>query len=265
MTDAFLPIDAVLWSAAVTLAGVATWLSRPQALAWEPDAFFAAIWSVLRRPAPLALREGPIPASGWDGDVTTLEEDLDPVARLGPTCTWEAVGAFGPEVQAVIARRLGHVVALWLEEPAFELPGVRTVGVADAARVDEVLEELCAPPEARFVLFAARNAGGVLRRLHAEPGFRDRVRAVVFVGAELGGDRDWIADHFTHTAFDLEMSRELPFFTLRVEGGGAQVLREPPASNRTCIRVVDLGLTPTASLADPALPRAFALVLAALE
>lgn len=265
MTDAFLPIDAVLWCAALTLAGVATWLSRPQALAWEPDAFFAAVWSVLRRPAPLVLREGPIPASGWDGDVTTLEDDLDPTVRLGPTCTWDAVGAFGPDVQAVVGRRLGHIVALWLEEPPFELPGVRTRGVADPAQVDAVLEELCAAPEARFVLLARTNPGGVLRRLHAEPGFRDRVRAVVFVGAELGADRDWIADHFTHLAFDLEMSRELPFFTLRVEGGGAQVLREPPPATRTCVRVIDLGLTPGESLADPALPRALALVLAALE
>lgn len=264
MTDATTTVDAVLWAAAVVLAGVAVWLSRPRASEWDADAFFVAALTALHRPSPAPITEGPVPAEGWDGDLVALGEEYDPQRRLGVDCTWDALAAWAPPVEAAVRRRLEHVTAVWIEEPPFPLPGVDVRVLPDPDVVAAGLEELCAAPERRLVFLARSAAGAVLRRLHAEPGLRDRTRAVVFVGADLAAEREWLAENFTHVAFDLELARTLPFFTLRVQGAGAQAMRPPPSAPRECLAVVDLGLVPPDALRDERTARALVVTLAAV-
>ena len=153
---------------------------------------------------------------------------------------------------------------VWVGAPAVEVPEVATRVAPDATAVDATLDDALPNPQARLVLATREAPGVVLRRLHAEPGLRDRVRAVVFVGAELDTEREWLATNFTHVAFDLELARRLPFLVLRTAEGAGQRLRPPPATTRDVVWVLDLGRTEPDAHADPTRGRALALTLAAL-
>lgn len=258
------PIDIGLWSLVIALTSLALWLARPRPPDWEIDSFFAAVWALRCRPRPLPLSEGPVPAEGWDGNPADLGEAFDPTRRLGPTCTWEVVAAWSPDVPAAVARRLEDVRVVWLEPPALTLPGVEAHALVASEAVLPAIEQLVTAPQVRLVFFAHHAAGAVLRLLHDAPGLRDRTALVWFVGAELDTEREWLAAHFTHLAFDVELARRLPFLTLRFADGGAQVLRSPTGGDREVIQVIDLGVAPRASLQDPTLGEAAVVTLAAV-
>lgn len=269
------PIDIALWSLAIALTSLALWLARPRPPDWEMDTFFAAVWAARRRPSPLPLREGPVPAEGWDGDPADLGEPFDPARRVGPACTWEAVAAWTPAAQAAVARRLDDVRVVWLEPPALALPGVDPSVLVDPEGVMPALERLCAAPDVRLVFFARNAPGAVLRLLHAWPGVRDRTALVWFFGADLDAEREWLVENFAHLAFDVELARRLPFLTLRLERagraegadageGGMQVLRAPDPADREVIQVVDLGVAPRDVASDPTLEQAIVVTLAAV-
>lgn len=267
MTDlsAFGTTDAVLWSLAVVLTCAALWLGRARPATWELDSFFAVTWGAMRRPAPLPLREGAVPAGGWTGDPAELGPDYDPIVRLGQGCSWDALAEGRPEALPAIRRRLDRVRAVWWGAPVFDLPELPTVRIDDPTTAEATLETLLDASDLRVVHLTRERPGAVLRALHELGGLRDATLLVVFIGAELDGERDWIAKNFHHASMDLELhDRRLVFATLRVEGGGAQVLRHPETAAVEVLQVVDLGITPAESLSDPALPRALVASIAAV-
>ncbi|MDP2313379.1 MAG: hypothetical protein Q8P41_10770 [Pseudomonadota bacterium] len=263
MTDAFLPVDAVAWSVAAGLLGLALWWSRGGASGWDPAAFFGATLAAMFGPGHLPLTGGPVPPEGFEGTPAELEAVDDPRVRLGPLVTWEALAGWTEPAQTAIARRLDGVRLIWFEPPPVHVEGVEAVvlDTVDAALVDRLLTR----PDLRIVVAAHAQADAVLRLLHDAPGLRDRLRAVLLVAPTL--DAAWLAEHFTHPAFDLELAREVPYLTLRAgPDAAAQQLPPPatPATGRRSIGVVDLGVLPSELLPDPRVGRALAALCAVL-
>ena len=110
------------------------------------------------------------------------------------------------------------------------------------------------------MVLVGTDALGFLTFYSDVPGLRDRVRAVCLLGLDLGPATEWLAESFTHQAFDLELDRSVPWLTLRTAPG--QVLRAPPPdpTGRESIEVVDLGEAPL----DATTGVALVLLLAAL-
>lgn len=263
MTDAFLPVDAVLWSLAAGLAAVALWLSRGGGPAWDPASFFGGVLSALFGPGRLPLTGGPVPEGGFFGTPDDLAAVDDPGVRLGPDCSWTAVAGWAEPVPATIARRLEGVRLVWFEPPLVQLEGIEPI-VFDTLDVAPLLP-LLDRADVRLVVAAHARADAVLRWLHDTPGVRDRLRAVLLVAPALDGS--WLAEHFTHPAFDVEVAREVPYFTLRAgEGVDRQRLPDPktPPTGRRSLAVVDLGVLPRELLADPRIGRALSALCAAL-
>ncbi|MFZ5476568.1 MAG: hypothetical protein ACOZNI_07310 [Myxococcota bacterium] len=236
-------VDAALWSLAVALLALALWLNARDEETWDPG----VLWRALRA----ATRGEPVPA---------LPDVYDPFARLGAGCDWATIASDAPPVRDARARRLRDVRVVWFEPPLVEIPDVR---VTTLERVDgDAVADLLEDRRARLVLAAGEAAQPVLQLLHDAPLLRDRLRAVLFVGAR--PDRDWLAACFTHVAFDTELAREVPYLTLRTPG--SEPLPDPPEppSARRAVRPVDLGEVAPEELADPALGRALAALLAAL-
>ncbi len=262
-TDAFLPIDAALWSIAVALLALALWFGRGGAPAWDPAAFFGAVLAALFGPGKLPLTAGPVPAEGFVGTPEELDAVDDPRVRLGPEVTWPDVAGWSDATRAALARRLQGVPVVWFEPPAVTLDGVEVV-VLDTVDA-EALAPLLARPEVRLVLAAHTRADAVLRMLRDAPGVRDRLRAVLLVAPAL--DAEWLAANFTHPAFDVEVVREVPYLTLRAgPDAEAQRLPDPPTppTGRRALVPVDLGVLPADLLHDPRVGRALAALCAAL-
>lgn len=258
MIPTFTPVDAVLWSLAVALAAAALWLSAPRAARWDVARFFAAAWAAGRAPAPVPFEEAPPPEGAPSG--STPGDEQDPVRRLGVGCDWAAVGRWAPEVEAAVTRKLAGTRVVWFEPPVVDLGPVEQLPPPAAAH--DRLEALLAPAAARLVLVASTEAQALLELLHELPGLRDRVRAVLLVGAT--PDPAWVAREFRHESFHLELARATPYCTLRTAPG--QALRTPatPPTGRVAVDVQDLGRIPPDALADPALGRALRVTLAAL-
>lgn len=258
-------VDAMLWAAAAVLLAAALIVQAGQERPWDPAVFFAAALAAARRAAgldPVPLTGGPIPNEGWDGDVDALDDDVAPGARLAPGLTWS--GLVGASGQAAIERRTADVRVVWFEEPRVAVEAVATDVFVDADedRLSALLAPLLVRPETRLVIAAGRRSDFVLRVLAAAPGLRDRVRAVLLVGAE--PDAAWLAASFTHAAFDVEVQREVPFLVLRA--AGSPVLPDPadPPTGRRSIAVVDLGEIGADALAAPSTARALGALVAAV-
>ncbi|MDP2309794.1 MAG: hypothetical protein Q8P18_27485 [Pseudomonadota bacterium] len=263
MTDAFLPVDAVLWSVAAGLLALALWLSRGGGPGWDPASFFGATLSALFGPGKLPLTGGPVPKEGFEGTPDELAAVDDPQTRLGPGCGWKEIAAWAEPVPATVSRRLEGVRLVWFEAPPVHIEGMEPV-VLDSVDMAALLP-LLGRPDLRLVVAAHQRADAVLRLLHDAPGVRDRLRAVLLVAPTL--DASWLAQHFTHLAYDVEVAREVPFFTLRAgEGAEGQRLPDPPTppTGRRAVAVADLGVLPADLLRDPRVGRALLVLCAAL-
>jgi hypothetical protein len=258
-------VDAALWASAAVLLAAALIVQARQERPWDPAVYFAASLAAARRAAglaPVPLTGGPIPAEGWDGDVDALDDDVSPDVRLAPGLDWGGVS--GTEALAAIARRASGVHVVWFEEPTVVIEGVAAAIFADVDEegASQVLSPLLERPEARLVIAAATRADFALRLLAASPGLRDRLRAVLLVGAR--PDAAWLAASFTHPGFDVEVQREVPYLVLRV--GGSPMLPDPPdpPTARRSIAAVDLGEIDAAALAEPSTARALGALVAAV-
>lgn len=260
-------VDAALWALAAVLLAAALLVQAGQARPWDPAAFFAAALAALRVAegvAAVPLRGGPIPAEGWDGDHDALDPELDPEARLGPGLTWASLGS--ADTLQAIERRTSAVRLVWFEPACVQVDGLRAEVVPlasfDAAAAFEALAPLLEGPETRLVLAARAHADALLRALADAPGLRDRLRAVLLVGASL--DAAWLQEHFTHVAFDVEVQREVPYVTLRLPGATALPQPALPPTARASIAVVDLGEIDPDALARPSTARALGALVAAI-
>lgn len=221
-------------------------------------------------------------------DPASLGPGWDLAAMLGQGASWEAVAAWGPAVGAALARRNDRVC--WVQiggglelVAALRAAGVRAEGCADpdAAELTKSLHEWTPEPADRLVLLLVdRGASAGVEALLADPSLRDRVRAVVAVGADLGGATGaLLAERFTHEALDTELARRVPYLHLAFADPGVDPLGEPglplahtawptpPPSRvgRESVEVLDLGLLPgpRAALGAERLARALLIVVSA--
>lgn len=97
----------------------------------------------------------------------------------------------------------------------------------------------------------------ILPLLHKHPGMRDRLFAVLTLNPRL--DPEWMKEHFTQEAMDVEMNSAIPYISLSFEEGCDRLV-EPaiPATGWHSIRVIDVG-----TLEEPA-PDELAFALAVL-
>lgn len=262
MTDRFLPIDAALWSVAVALFAFALWLTRRDlSVAWDPAVFFGGALAALFGKGKLPLTGGPVPPEGWDGEPEDLEDAYDPKERLGPDLSWRDLAAWSEPMRATVARRLAGARVVWLEPPTVAIPDV-----TPTVTTPEALPTLFSRPDERMVLCASAEAQRALALLHDDAPLRDRLRAVLLVAPRL--DRAWLDAHFTHTAFDVEVARGVPYLTLRAGPDATdQALPDPPLppSGMATVAVIDLGVLPPELLGDARVGRALAATLAVLS
>jgi hypothetical protein len=248
-----MPLDAALWALALALFAGATWLTLRRERPWDAGGFFRA---------DLAARRG-------EPRTDDIPLDLSPSARLAHRLSWRDLGT--ATADAARARRLADTVVVWFEPAPLALPdlpaNVAELAPADESNVDAwaeasvaALAPLLATPHTRVVVAGHARAHDALRLLHAAPGLRDRLRAVLLVHPHL--EDAWLRANLTHEAFDVEVLRDVPWLHLRAPGAASLPTPPEPESARTCLVVVDLG--EAHDLADPALAAALADTLAAL-
>jgi hypothetical protein len=230
-------LDQVLWAIAFALTVAAFYLSRPKPRAWQPALLYRAILGEeeLRRWEP----------SDW----------------LGPGMDWKKLGEGGPELGAILKRRLGDFRLLWFGAGAVELPGLTlhsleegSLGTSPEQQAwEKELEQQVG--KGKVILAASGKAAmGLLRLLHEAPGLRDRCHAVLLVEPDL--EMGWIQANFTHTALDTELNRVTPYLVLRVDRSPPTLVTPPePPTGRVAVEVLDLA-------GPPGLP--VALLLAAM-
>lgn len=214
------PFDLLLWSLVVALFAAAVWLSLPRPPPFEiPRMFGLIVATMLRGEVERANGKLPDwqaaiarwlprgiqpPPGGWTIDPDDLGMDY---AIDGG---WEAIA--DGKLDA-IERRLADVAFL------------------DA---DADLEAACVSPATRLVITVRGDADPLLAALKASPGLRDRVRALLFVGATA-------TEPLAHVDFDTEIARTTPWLVLRVAGSPRIEEPPPPPNDRRAIGVVDLG------------------------
>ena len=201
-------------------------------------------------------------------DPLLLGEAYATVPVLGPGADWEAVAQWQSTVVEGLRRRLEHTRWLVVGDEALAAALALELGedraVALSEQVEEGLEKAAServPKTSDRLIWVGvgEGAGAVVRALHGSPALRDRTRAVVAVGATLGGEmKAWMSEHFDHAAMDTELSRTTPYFHLAFVVPGVEPLGEegrplvdtcwpmlaPPATGRVAIEAVDLGVLP---------------------
>lgn len=174
-------------------------------------------------------------------DPVELGPEHDLRRWLGPRATWDALAAwpvdpaFGEVLRARLDARL-----VWLEADGVGVPSLAdavaaatdVVRVPWAARTEEetaaALRAALGDPLGRMVVFAeGRAALQLLRALVAAPDVRDRVAAVVSVGAPIGGiegedgpygaaaARDFLEAKFTQRDLETDVVRLVPYVSLQ--------------------------------------------------
>lgn len=259
-------LDMVLWSLATALGSGAVWLTLPRPPAYDPAVMFGLVvatilrgreeraegkveaWeAAVRATVPAGIKP---PVSGWTIDPTVLGDGYDLVQRLGIGASWDALAEEGAAVETAVRRMLEGVTLVWFESPAIVIPWVAS---AQVGPTEEAIVPLLPNASSRVVIAARTEADAALNLLRAAPGLRDRVRAVVLIGAS-------VTDPLAHVDFDTELARTTPWLVLRV--ARSPVLTEPPAppNDRRAIGLIDLG--EVASTDDSALAVAFAVLIA---
>jgi hypothetical protein len=266
--------DLVLWSCFTALFAGALWFAWPRPPAWDPVVFLPAVLATLHRgeleaagkqlpdwEARLAavLPRGPrAPAGGWTIDPAELGPDYDPALLIGRACGWEALAAGDPAASEAVRRRLEGVRLAWHGNAGLTLPHLAGASFETA----EELAALLHGPEERLVVATAGDGSALLRLLAASPGLRDRVRALLFVGARF--DEAHVAG-LSQASFDTEIDRTQPWFLLRPDDDPDAHLPEPatPPTGRRSFRVIDLGALGATTRDGPHLGTALAVLLAA--
>ncbi len=255
-----------------------------------------ALLEALARSAP-ERRAGWLLSEGFSderlyGDPSELGEAYDLERVLGPGAGWEALAGGTAAFIEALRRRNAHNIwvvvgggglAAGLAEALAELLGAAHsahISGGDPEVLARALDGLLEAGADRLVLIVLGGAAGALLRcLHAEPRLRDRTRMVLGVGAALGPERSWLAEHFDHEQMDTEISRALPYAHLGFVLPGAAVFGEPglplvdtafhappvPPSGRAAIEILALGplIGPSADFPPSLLARSLAVTATA--
>lgn len=244
-------IDAALWSTFVALLAGAVYFAWPRSPAWDPVLFHSMVLATLHRGElegeqktladwqarlSAALPVGPRPPSGgWTEDPAMLGPEYDPAVHIGVACTWDALAAVEPGAIAALERRLSDVVIAWVGSPAVALPHIVAHPLENTDA--EAIERLLTLPSHRIVLATQTHGAEVIALLAGHPRLRDRVRALLFVGARFDG-----LPPLTQAAFDTEVDRVVPWIVLRTESSDHSLIQpEIPPSGRQSFRILDLG------------------------
>ena len=287
------------------------WLERGRALVWfhpgardleskltEPDAYQVStpaiegergliealrLLSTVQQRLERTFTSGHADAVLYE-DPALLGEEYDPRNSVGTEADWEAVAGCSPDLLTALRRRHEHLRWVVLGgdqkhiEALSELLGedrVLVLSETESEAAETELESFLSQRSDRLVLLAVgKGAGLAVRMMHGSPGLRDRVLAVVGVGAFLGGDLGgWMKDAFTHQAMDTEISRLTSWFRVSFVTPGVLPVGDEhcaladtrwpcppvPQSGRKAIEVIDLGVLP-----GPALDYAPALLIRSL-
>jgi len=249
----------------------------------------ALLEALERLPTPEARLEHTFgPAGGGEGslydDPALLGDDFAAARALGARADWGAVATWSAEAIEGLRRKNQRTRWALMGAPPGVLEAVEeALGEGRAASLDAALdgealaEALAALVPAladRAVVVATGDAAGRLARcLHAEPGLRDRVLAVVGLHPALGPHAAWLEAHFGHAEMDTEIARATPWYHLGFiapdvspPGEPGAPLAEtrwpesaPPPTGRVALEVVDLGVLPGPMAAYP--PRLLARAL----
>lgn len=240
--------DMILWSMAIALASYATWLQLPRPRSWDPTQVFLAFSG---RAAPPA--------------------DVDPTILLGVGCAWDVVATWrssgqAEAIQTALRRRFSDTRLVWFDdEPRLDLPEIPAIALPNLNSPLQDLERALTRPHQKLVLAASRQSMALLTLLHATPGLRDRVRAVLLVepDRDTAWDPAWLEANFTHEAMDVEVARIVPYLVVGREG----LLPSPalPASRRRSFEVLTLGSLPEGADDRARTGRVLSLLFAALE
>jgi len=210
-------------------------------------------------------------------DPALLGEHYDPRSSIGTEADWEAVAQVSQGLLTALRRRHEHLrwVVMGGEDSQVEalsalLGGDRVIRLAETQPkpAEAELEGFLQQRSDRLVLLAfGSGAELAVRMMHANPGLRDRVLAVVGVGAALGGGAAvWLDKEFNHQSMDTEISRLTSWFHVAFVtpgvlpvGDAGQPLADTrwpqppvPSSGRNAIESIDLGVLPGPALEYPA-------------
>jgi len=214
-------------------------------------------------------------------DPSSLGAAFDPVGAIGVGADWEAISKWGEPVRSGLVRSLSHIVLVGVGS---DLAGVMAAQIGsrglrlEAEGLIDALDTALESPSDRLVLIG-EGAGiqVIIRAMHAHPGLRDRVLAVISLGGQITQTDEqklWMAENFTQPAMDTELNRSTPYLSavlvdahdpLAVDWEAQRWPNPPPdRTGRTPIQPVDLGPLPAVWLTERAegLARALWVVLA---
>ncbi|MEE2749828.1 MAG: hypothetical protein VX519_00225 [Myxococcota bacterium] len=202
-------------------------------------------------------------------DPALLGGDYDPRSSIGTEADWEAVAQCSSGLVTALRRRHEHLrwvvmggEPLQVEALAGLLGEDRVIHLSetDPESAESELEGFLQHRSDRLVLLAfGVGAELAVRMMHASPGLRDRVLAVVGVGAALGGEAAiWLGEEFGHQSMDTEISRLTSWFHVAFVtpdvlpiGDADRPLTDTrwpqppvPSSGRNAIESIDLGVLP---------------------
>lgn len=234
-------------------------------------------WADLFETALLHLRGDPRAAARAVG--LGADAEIAPVTGMG--LGWADVAGWTDGLQAALRRRMHNVVVVDLggglaAALAGAVPGLRSgsvelVPLADGAddgdlvRAQQLMELLPDAADRVILVLGPGQVAPALAALHAAPGLRDRLVALVSWGGG-AGEPAWLSAHFDHDQLDTELNRATPYLVLGAApmDAGAPCFPEPavPKHGRRTIDAIDLGSVDVADDANALTARALWVVLA---
>jgi len=213
-------------------------------------------------------------------DPDTLGAAFDPVSAIGVGATWDAISTWGEPVRAGLLRKHAHLVVVGVQTDLAaamaEQSGVRGIRLEADGLVSALDTAMTAAADR--IVFVAEGDGipVILKAMHAHPGLRDRVLAVISLGGDVCASEEqqvWMSEHFTQPAMDTELNRATPYLSVVLVDPAAPLSADwegqrwpepkPDRTGRTPIQPIDLGPLPEAWIRErPAgLARALWVVL----
>lgn len=234
-------------------------------------------WADVYATAALHLRGDP----GAAARAAALGADAEIAPVTGMGLGWTDVASWSPGLQAALLRRMHGVVVADLgggraATVAAQVPGLRSGSAApappaapaadaDLQRAQRLMDLLVDPSDRLILVLGPGEPTAALQALHAAPGLRDRLVALVSWGGG-AGDPGWLSAHFDHDQLDTELNRATPYLCLGAPPSAADAAHFPsppvPKHGRRTIDSIDLSAVDLAADDGALTARALWVVLA---